>query len=90
MVSWEQALAQLVGTTPRIERRVADLDLPVEVWQELLVAAAAGEGLDVRTYVTSPVPGSSHDDHEQLVVVVLLGRLPATDSPPVRARREWA
>ena len=79
IVTWERALAQLMDTAPRIERRVVDLDLPVQVWRELLVTAAAGEGLDVRTFLTPPVPRSSDEAHQQLVVVVLLGRLPAPD-----------
>ena len=88
-VTWERALAQLVGNTPRIERRAADLDLPVPVWRELLVTAAARDGLDVRTFLVPSCPRNSEEAYQQLVVIVLLGRLPApgVSRPPAASRR---
>jgi hypothetical protein len=80
-VTWERALAQLVDT-PRIERRTADLDLPVGVWRELLVSAAARDGLDVCTFLVPAVPCVGDEAHQQLIVIVLLGRLPDRDDPP--------
>ena len=84
-MTWERALAQLVGGIPRIERRTAELDLPVAVWRKMLVTAAARAGLDVRTFLVPWCPRSSEEADRQLVVIVLLGRLPtqhATGVPP--------
>jgi hypothetical protein len=48
----------------------------VELWRELLSAAAARAGLDVRTFVVPQFPRSTAHADQQLVVIVLLGRLP--------------
>ena len=74
-MTWERALAQLVNHTPRIERRAAGLDLPVDLWRGLLTAAAARDGLDVRSFVVPEFPRSTAHADQQLVVIVLLGRL---------------
>ena len=86
-MTWERALAQLTADSTRIERRTADLDLPVARWRELLVNAAARNGLDVRTFLVSPCPRSNEEADQQLVVIVLLGRLPVQDVATAPAAR---
>ncbi len=58
-----------------VERRVADLGLPVAVWRRLLHHAADEAGLRVLTYLV-PAQARGIDAGDQLVVAVLLDSTP--------------
>lgn len=50
--------------------------MPAAVWRELLEEAASRAGLDVRTFVVPQFPRAGVETDGQLIVIVLVGRLP--------------
>lgn len=72
----DQAWFGLLRRGAQVERRVADLGVPVAVWRRLVDAAAAQAGVQVLTYlVPTDADGAALDD--QLVITVLVGSDPA-------------
>jgi hypothetical protein len=71
----DQAWLGLLRRGAQVERRVADLGVPVAVWRRLVDVAAAQAGLQVLTYlVPADADGAALDD--QLVITVLVGSDP--------------
>lgn len=71
----DRAWFGLLRRGAQVERRVADLGVPVAVWRRLVAAAAAQAGLQVLTYlVPANADGAALDD--QLVITVLVGSDP--------------
>ena len=72
----DQAWFGLLRRGAQVERRVADLGVPVAVWRRLVNVAAAQAGLQVLTYlVPADADGATVDG--QLVITVLIGSDPA-------------
>ena len=75
----DQAWFGLLRRGAQVERRVADLGVPVAVWRRL-VDAAAQAGLQVLTYlVPADADGAAVDG--QLVITVLVGSDPTCGCP---------
>ena len=71
----DRAWFGLLRRGAQVERRVADLGVPVAVWRRLVDVAAAQAGLQVLTYlVPANADGAALDD--QLVITVLVGSDP--------------